>query len=111
MRDIGDRGGQTEALNGAGETFLTIGQPAQAHGSFTAALTLTRRTGDRYQQARAHHGLARACHATGQQDQAQQHRQHALNIYTDLGVPEAGHMPTSASPVWAGPSTVTPAST
>jgi len=85
LRDIGDRGGQAEALNGAGETLLASGEPVRAHDCFAAALTLTRRSGDRYQQARAHRGLVAACHATGQQHQARQHWQHALDIYTDLG--------------------------
>lgn len=42
--------------------------------------------------ARAHHGLAKTCQATGQIEQAHQHWQHTLDIYTDLGVPEAGRM-------------------
>jgi tetratricopeptide (TPR) repeat protein len=96
LREIGDRGGQAEALNGAGETFLAIGQPGQAQACYAAALTITRRSGDRYQQARAHHGLAGACHATGQQGQAQQHWQHALDLYTDLGVPEATQLRASS---------------
>jgi hypothetical protein len=29
------------------------------------------------------------CHAVGQHGPAQQHREHALEIYTDLGIPEA----------------------
>jgi DNA-binding SARP family transcriptional activator/uncharacterized protein HemY len=94
---IGDRGGQTEALNGTGETLLATGQPTQAHDCYTAALTLASRTGDRYQQARAHRGLAAACNATGQQGQGQQHWQRALDIYTDLGVPEAEQMRTSSA--------------
>ncbi len=55
-----------------------------------AALTLTVETGDRYQQARAHAGLGHAHHATGKHGRARQHWQHALGLYTDLGVPEAG---------------------
>jgi DNA-binding SARP family transcriptional activator/Tfp pilus assembly protein PilF len=104
--EIGDRGGQAEALNGAGETFLAAGRPDQARACHAAALTLTRRSGDHYQQARAHRGLAAVCHATGQQGQAQQHWQHALDIYTNLGVPEADRM--RARPAPAGQ---TPAST
>jgi DNA-binding SARP family transcriptional activator len=94
---IGDRGGHTEALNAAGETLLATAQPTQAHDRFTAALALAHRTGDRYQQARAHHGLAAACHATSDTTSADQHRQHAWHIYTDLGVPEAAYTRASAS--------------
>ena len=109
--EIGDRGGQAEAFNGAGETFLSAGQPDQARACHAAALTLARRSGDHYQQARAHCGLAGACHATSQQSQAQQHWQHALDIYTDLGLPEADRMRTSPAPMEQAPSPVTPAGT
>ena len=96
-RQIGDPGGEADALNGAGETLLATGRPDEAHTSHSAALSLTRQTGDRYQQARAHHGLASACQAADQLDQARQHWQHALDIYTDLGVPEAARTHASAA--------------
>jgi tetratricopeptide (TPR) repeat protein/transcriptional regulator with XRE-family HTH domain len=91
-RQIGDPGGEADALNGAGETLLATGRPDEAHTRCSAALSLTRQTGDRYQQARAHHGLASACQATDQLDQARQHWQQALDIYTDLGVPDAARI-------------------
>jgi tetratricopeptide (TPR) repeat protein/transcriptional regulator with XRE-family HTH domain len=87
FRQTGDRAGESEALNGAGETLLASGQPAQARPLYSAALTLARRTGERYQQARAHQGLAGTCQAAGQPGRARQHRQQALDIYLDLGVP------------------------
>jgi DNA-binding SARP family transcriptional activator len=92
---IGDRGGHAEALNGAGETLLATAQHTQAQDLFTAALALARRTGDRYQQARAHHGLAAAYHVAGDTTSAGQHWQHARDIYTGLGVPEATRIHTS----------------
>ncbi len=85
-------GSQAEALNGAGEALAATGQYQKAQACLTEALTLAEQTGYRYQQARAHRGLAEACHATGQIKQARQHWQRALNIYTDLGVPEAQRM-------------------
>jgi tetratricopeptide (TPR) repeat protein/transcriptional regulator with XRE-family HTH domain len=94
--EIGARGGQADALNGAGETLLAAGQPGQARDQHAAALALARRTGDRYQQARAHHGLAAACHAAGDPGPARQHGQRALAIYTKLGVPEAARLPAPA---------------
>jgi tetratricopeptide (TPR) repeat protein len=105
FQEIGSRGGEAEALNGAGEALLATGQPAQARTRHTAALTLAAETGNRYQQARAHHGLAAACHAAGQTEQTRQHRQHAEDIYTELGVPEAAQMrasPGSAAEAPAG---------
>ena len=93
---------EAEALNGAGEALAATGQYQEARGCLAEALTLAERTGYRYQQARAHRGLAEACHPTSQIEQARQHWQHALEIYTDLGVPEAARMgsdPTEAGQV------------
>jgi tetratricopeptide (TPR) repeat protein len=89
FQQAGSRGGETEALNGAAEALLATGQADQACDCHTTALILAVETGNRYQQARAHRGLAGACHAVGQPGEAHQHWQHALDIYTDLGVPEA----------------------
>jgi tetratricopeptide (TPR) repeat protein len=83
---------QAEALNGSGEALLAIGQLEKARACLIEALTLAEQTGYRYQQARAHCGLADAWHAVGEPEQARQHWQHALDIYTDLGVPEAAEM-------------------
>ncbi len=97
-REVGDIDGEADALNGAGQTMLAVGQPDQARDRHAVALTLARRTGDRYQQARALQGLASACQATGRPGQARQHWQHALDIYTDLGVPDADAMLASPAP-------------
>jgi tetratricopeptide (TPR) repeat protein/transcriptional regulator with XRE-family HTH domain len=97
-REIGDRGGEAEALNGAGETLLAADQAAQARDRHTAALALARRTGDRYQEARAYQGLASACQATGQMEDGRRHWQHARDIYTALGVPDADRMNASPAP-------------
>lgn len=102
-REIGDPGGEADALNGTGQTLLALGQPGQGRDWHAAALTLARRTGDRYQQARAHQGLASACQATSQPDQARQHGQHALDVYTDLGVPEASRVHAGSPTVVAHP--------
>jgi tetratricopeptide (TPR) repeat protein/DNA-binding XRE family transcriptional regulator len=102
-REVGDPGGEADALNGTGETLLATGQHDQARACHTTALSLARRTGDRYQQARAYHGLADVCHAVGQHGPAQQHREHALEIYTDLGVPEADTMRALIASLLDGP--------
>jgi Flp pilus assembly protein TadD len=46
----------------------------------------------RHMRARAHDGLARACDALGDADQARHHWRQALAIFTELGVPEAGQV-------------------
>jgi DNA-binding SARP family transcriptional activator len=53
------------------------------------ALDLASQTDNGYEQARAHHGLARAYQSAGQPGQARQHWQHALAEFTRLGTPEA----------------------
>jgi tetratricopeptide (TPR) repeat protein/transcriptional regulator with XRE-family HTH domain len=98
FQEVGYPCSQAEALNGAGEALLAIGQSQKAGTCLTEALTLAEQTGYRYQQARAHRGLADVWHATGQLEQARQHWQHALDIYTDLGVPEAARMRASPDP-------------
>jgi tetratricopeptide (TPR) repeat protein len=98
FEEKGDLCSQAEALNGTGEALLATGQHQEARTRFTKALTLAERTGYRYQQAHAHRGLADVCNATGEPEQARQHWQHALDIYTDLGVPEAAEMRTSLAP-------------
>jgi tetratricopeptide (TPR) repeat protein/DNA-binding SARP family transcriptional activator len=89
FRETGDRDGEAEALNRMGETLHATGQSEQARAQHAAALALAVETGDRYQQARAHAGLAHTRHAAGEHGLAGQHWQHALTLYTELGVPDA----------------------
>lgn len=89
FRETGNRDGEAEALNRIGETLHATGQAEQARAQHAAALTLAVETGDRYQQARAHTGLANARHAAGEHGLSRRHWQHALGLYTDLGVPDA----------------------
>jgi DNA-binding SARP family transcriptional activator/Tfp pilus assembly protein PilF len=87
-REVGDRSVEAIALNGLGETLLATGRPADATATFVAALELT--THDHaYQAARAHQGLGRAYHVTGDARRALEHWQAALALYAELGAPEA----------------------
>ena len=65
-----------------------MAEPAAALDRHRAALALARQTGDRYEQARAHDGLARALGDAGRPE-ADEHRQQALAGYAALGVPPA----------------------
>ncbi|MGH3940726.1 MAG: ATP-binding protein [Pseudonocardiaceae bacterium] len=87
--EIGERAGEAKALNGVGETHHAAGQQHDALIQHTVALTLAAQIGDRYEQARAHNGLAHTHHTTGDLDQASYHWHQALDLYTDLAVPEA----------------------
>jgi tetratricopeptide (TPR) repeat protein len=96
FQGMGDRSGEADTLNSLGEVLIATGQLDGAHTRHAAAFELARPIGDKYQQARALGGLGRAYHAAGDQDQARQHWQQALELFTELGVPEAdevrGHL-------------------
>ena len=77
------------ARNGYGTTLCAVGRSAEAERQHERALALSRQTGDRYQQALAIDGLARACHARGDHPRARGLWLDALARYQRLGVPEA----------------------
>lgn len=83
FREIGDRAGEAEALNGVGNVWCAI-DPDRARVSHTAALTLATAIDERYQQAWAHHGLARTTPA-GSAD-ACFHWGSAHDLYAGLGL-------------------------
>ena len=66
-----------------------MAQRGPALASFRAALALATQAGDRFEQARALDGIARVLATAGRRDQARDHWQRALAIFSDLGVPEA----------------------
>jgi tetratricopeptide (TPR) repeat protein/transcriptional regulator with XRE-family HTH domain len=88
-QEIGDRSGQADALNSLGEALLGAGQPSRASTQHSAAYDIACDIGDKYQQAHAHDGLARAHHALARPDEARDHWEHALALYTYLGTPGA----------------------
>jgi tetratricopeptide (TPR) repeat protein/transcriptional regulator with XRE-family HTH domain len=89
FRKTGSRAGEAEALNGIGEVLQATRRPAQARTAHAAAVSIATQIGDRQEQARAHDGLARACALLGESGEARKHWLQALNIYDDLGLPEA----------------------
>ena len=88
MQEIGDRDGEADVHTDLGETCRTGGCPEQARGHYQNALDLVSQTGNRYLQARAHDGLARILERDDP-TAALRHCHQALDIYTDLRVPEA----------------------
>jgi Flp pilus assembly protein TadD len=76
-------------LNGLGEVLLATGRRAEARGQHAAALRAATEVGEKYEQARAHDGLASACEANGDLRQARRHWREALTYYTELGAPES----------------------
>jgi tetratricopeptide (TPR) repeat protein len=91
-RKTGDRGGEVWALNGIGEATHTASQPASALTHHAAALAIAADISDRRQQARAHTGLGHTHHTLGNPARARDHYQHALNLYTNLGTPQANQI-------------------
>jgi hypothetical protein len=92
-REIDYRAIEAQILNGLGEAYHANRELALAYTQHTAALILATEIGDRYEQAHAHHGLARTHHTSGNLDQAHHHWQ-ALTLYTDPGIPP----PTTSPP-------------
>ena len=84
---MGDRDGQAEALNGAGETLLVTRQPDQARACHTAAITLARQSGNRHLQAHALTGLGAISQRLDQHAHAAEYHQQALALFTAIGDP------------------------
>jgi tetratricopeptide (TPR) repeat protein len=89
FREAGDRSGEAIALNGLGNASLLAGKPQDARIYYASPLGLASQADEKYQQARAHHGLARSHDAAGDRGEARHHWQHALILYENLATPEA----------------------
>jgi tetratricopeptide (TPR) repeat protein len=83
-RGLGDRVAEAAALNGLGEVARAAGRIGRAQAQHGAAL----RIGDKYEQARAYHGLAHSYDAAGEGERARQCREQALVLFTAMGTPE-----------------------
>ena len=89
FRRIGDRDGEPWALNGLGEAVAGDEQPTEALSWHTAAVRAATALGNLHQQARAHAGLATAHRGLGAASQAEEYDSRALDLFTELGTPEA----------------------
>jgi DNA-binding SARP family transcriptional activator/tetratricopeptide (TPR) repeat protein len=89
FREIGHQASEADALNGSGDVLLAMDQPARARARHVLALDLAIQVGETYQQAGAHRGLAHAHAADGNYQAARRHWRDALDLYTQLDVPEA----------------------
>jgi tetratricopeptide (TPR) repeat protein len=92
--EIGDRNYQFEALHGLGNTHQATGHPVEALTHHRAAQELARELGQPTDQARALHGLAHAHNDLGQREQARKLWQQALDILTDLDIPQVEEIST-----------------
>jgi DNA-binding SARP family transcriptional activator len=87
-REAGRHYCEAQILNDLGATTVATGRVHESETHYRAALALSIRTRNRYEQARAHAGIAQARSDTDPGG-AQRHRDQALAIGTDLGIPEA----------------------
>ncbi|MGC9671358.1 BTAD domain-containing putative transcriptional regulator [Planosporangium sp. 12N6] len=90
-REVGDRTTETVILNDIAETHRAQGQYREALLHHHQALDHSRTVQDRLQQARAHDGIG---HLLRERDlaAARQNWRQALDIYTELGLPEADEL-------------------
>jgi hypothetical protein len=66
-----------------------LGEPAAAVEQHAAAAALAVHTGDRDEQARAHHGTGHGYQQFGDPARAQEELHRALILYRELGLPQA----------------------
>ncbi|RZQ60099.1 AfsR/SARP family transcriptional regulator [Amycolatopsis suaedae] len=85
----GDVGLEVEGANFLGLTVRASGDPEGAVQHHRRALRLATEVHFRYEQARAHDGLARAFHELGRHTEAREHATSALALYRELGTAEA----------------------
>lgn len=88
-RELSDRHGQAWALNAFGEVMLAAGKPGEAVRLHTEAHELAFEIKATDEQARADAGLGRAHHALGDDAEARCRLERALDLYTELGMPDA----------------------
>ncbi|WP_456237641.1 BTAD domain-containing putative transcriptional regulator [Actinoplanes oryzae] len=86
LHGIGERSGEARATNSLGEVLTATDRPVEARNRHTAALALAVATGDRYEQARAHAGLAAAARALAEPAAAGTHTRAADHLWTTLGI-------------------------
>ena len=89
FRDIGDRGGEAEALNEAGTLHRTRDDLRQAGSYHQQALDLARQIGSPMDEAHALAGLGRCALAVGHTAQAADMLRQALEILQRIGAAEA----------------------
>jgi tetratricopeptide (TPR) repeat protein len=88
-RDIGNRGGEVEALNEAGTLCRVSGDLRQAKWYHQQALALAREIGSSWDEAHALAGLGRFALATGHSAEAKDNLWKALQIFRRIGAVDA----------------------
>ncbi|QMU69929.1 tetratricopeptide repeat protein [Streptacidiphilus sp. P02-A3a] len=84
-----DTFGQSESHMALGDLHLARDDPAAALVNYRAAFSYLRHTGERYNLARLHLGLARAHRRLGRLGRAREHGRRAVKLYAALDIPES----------------------
>lgn len=92
VREHDDRQGEVAVLNGTARCMRCLGSVEYAIARHREALTGAGEIGDRFQQAEAHDGIAHCHVAVGEPGIARAHWDLALELFTELGTPEAAEV-------------------
>ena len=88
-RDLGDRGGEVEALNETGTLHQATGNLHQARSCHQQALDLAHQIGSSWDEAHARAGLGRCALGAGDTAEAAGSLRQALAIFQQIGAVEA----------------------
>ncbi|HZM80498.1 MAG TPA: tetratricopeptide repeat protein, partial [Candidatus Limnocylindrales bacterium] len=94
---VGDREGEGEALIEGGWALYHMAKFEDALDSQVKALRLSERTGNTWQQARAHDAIAHACQAIGDTGSAHAHRLRALSLHPAMRPADADRIAVKVS--------------
>lgn len=83
---------RAQTLTGLGRVYLMAGRPDDAETVLRTALRVSDETGARHQQAGVHAELAGHAVRAGARDAEREHLRQALDIYLDLGAPQAAEI-------------------
>jgi DNA-binding SARP family transcriptional activator len=92
FRDLGDPGGQGEVLYNLGGAYRHLGRYDRALACQREGLALTERVGDRFSRAQCLRELGATWHAMGDRRQARAAWIEAVDLFQELGVPEAAEV-------------------
>jgi DNA-binding SARP family transcriptional activator/tetratricopeptide (TPR) repeat protein len=92
FRELGDPGAQGEVLNNLGGAYRQLGRYDRALACQREGLTLTERLGDRFSRAECLRELGATWHAMGDERQARVAWTDAMELFRELGVPEAAEV-------------------
>lgn len=105
-RDIGDREGEAEALIEGGHALHRLARFDDALAWHGDALRLAEKTGNAWQQARAHDGTASARVELGDPELARRHWQQSFALHTAMRTVDAGRVVVRLAEVGGGCPTV-----